>query len=355
MTQCGWLVRVWALGAILCAGCSPVSLTVTLFADNSRLEEMEVDHDKGAGEAKVAIIDVRGLIADKGEGLLLGRGTNPVDDLTARLQKARDDQSVKAVILRINSPGGTVTASDVMYREVRRFAAESGKPVVASLDEIAASGGYFLALSSDYIVAEPTSITGSIGVIIPTINVSEGLGKIGIKSRSIVSRPNKDLGNPLEPMKEEHYKILQTLVDDFYGRFRSLVIERRTHGGATTAEGTTGGGAVTFRNIDMARIDELTDGRVMSGTRALDAGLVDATGGVRDAFTIAKTMAGVKAARLMKYYREDADKPRSPYAASGVPPAEGSEINVFQLRMNRGLLGNAESAGAYYLWLPPGE
>src|SRR5438876_999490 len=106
--------------------CKPVSLTLTLFGDNARLHEVEVDADKGGSEGKVAIIDVRGLISDNFDGGLLGRGVNPVDEMTARLKKAREDPSVRAIILRINSPGGTVTASDMLYREVRRFADQTG-------------------------------------------------------------------------------------------------------------------------------------------------------------------------------------------------------------------------------------
>jgi protease-4 len=335
------------LASALCGACAPVSVSFTLFGDDARLHETDVDGDRNA-EAKVAVIDVRGLIADRGEGLLFTSHLSPIDELTARLRKAREDHQVKAVILRINSPGGTVTASDVMFREVRRFATETGRPVVASLSEIAASGGYYLALSSDYIIAEPTTITGSIGVIIPTVNISEGLGRLGVRSRSIVSRSNKDLANPLEPMREEHYQILQTLVDDFYERFRSLVVERRTH-----KDGTPAALAARVSNLDLSRLDDVADGRVLSGERAMKVGLVDATGGLPEAFDAAKALAGIRAARLVKYYREDADKPRTAYASSPVPPAAQTEINVLQLRMNGGLAG-ASSAGAYYLWIPPG-
>src|SRR5262245_50305324 len=140
------MMAVWAILAFLGGGCSPVSVTFTLFGDDARLHETEVDGDP-SGETRIVVIDVRGVIADGSEGPWLDRAANPIDELTARLRKARQDPSVKAVILRINSPGGTVTASDMMYREVRRFVEETGKPVVASLGEIAASGGYYLALS----------------------------------------------------------------------------------------------------------------------------------------------------------------------------------------------------------------
>ena len=337
-----------ALAAAALAGCSPVTMTFTLFADSSKLIETTVDVDKGAGESKVAMIDVRGLIAEKIEAGLLSPGGSSVDELVARLKRAEEDSRVKAIIIRINSPGGTVTGSDMMYREVRRFSEVSKKPVIASLGEVAASGGYYLALASDRIIAEPTSITGSIGVIMPTINISEGLGKIGIHSRSIKSGKNKDLANPLEPMREEQYAVLQETVDEFYAGFKNLVVERRTRAASV---GTT--------SIDASRLADLTDGRVFTGVRAKEYGLVDQTGGVRDAFAVAKSLAGIDAARLVKYYPEGGERPKSAYAGSSVPrPGEGgggTEVNLVQIRAGgMGAFGGAGYAGAYFLWLPPG-
>src|SRR5690349_19329184 len=158
---------VLCFAAVLLAGCTPVTFSFTFGEEARFLSETTVAQDEAPGKDKIAIIDVRGLISDRtSEGLFATR-PNPVDALTARLEKAEKDPFVRAVILRINSPGGGVTASDMMYREVRRFRERSGKPVVASLGEVAASGGYYLALAADQIIAEPTSITGSVGVIIP--------------------------------------------------------------------------------------------------------------------------------------------------------------------------------------------
>jgi protease IV len=331
-------------------GCSPVTFSFTLFADNSKLEEATVRHDKNAGEAKVLIIDIRGLISDREGGDLFGTGPNPVDELTAKLVKAETEPAIKGVILRISSPGGTVSASDMMYREIRGFAARSGKPVVASLGEIAASGGYYVALAADRIVAEPTCIAGSVGVIIPTVNVSEGLNRIGIRSRSVTSRPNKDIANPLEPIREEHYAILQALVDEFYAAFRVLVIERRG-----PSRLVRGAGLAPVRPLDMSRLDELTDGRVVTGMKAVDAGLADEAGGIDAAFQTAKALAGLSAARLVKYYRQSAEIPRTVYASAGQPARSAeAEINVLQLRLGSGGLSTAgQAGGAYYLWLPP--
>ncbi len=332
--------------AAMFTGCSPVTVSLTLFADGSKLLETTVDADQNATD-KVAVIDIRGLISEKEDAGLLSLGGSSVDELVARLRVAENDRYVIAVILRINSPGGTVTASDMMYREVRRFVDETKKPVIASLGEVAASGGYYLALSADRIIAEPTSITGSIGVIIPTVNVSEGLNKIGIKSRSIKSGKNKDLANPLEPVREEQYAVLQGMVDEFYARFKNLVVERRSRAAAL---GTT--------SLDQTQLDDLTDGRIVTGAKATEFGLVDQSGGIREAFALAKSLAGIDRAKMVKYYPEGGTRPRSAYAQSLVPPPGASregEINLIQIRSgSMGPFGNVGFAGAYYLWMPPG-
>jgi protease-4 len=318
-----------------------MSVTFTLGPREGALRETVVDGDAGSG-AKVALIDVRGVILDTARPGLLSGGTSAVDEVVSRLKKAERDPAVKAVVLRINSPGGSVTASDTVYEEVRRFREASGKPVVASLGEVAASGGYYVALAADEVVAQPTSITGSIGVIMPTINVSEGMKKIGIVSRSVKSGPNKDLANPMEPMRDSQYALLQGMVDEFYGRFRGLVVERR---------GSEGGAAASGRGRRLAaeRVDELTDGRVVTGAEAVRAGLADREGNLREAFGRAMALAGVPRARLVKYHSEG-ESPRSPYAAEArAPGGEGAAgaVDVSLLRVDLG--------GGGWEWLPPGQ
>jgi protease-4 len=321
------------LVAILAPACAPLSVTFTLGAQEQPLRETAVLEDAhGPADAKVALIDVRGTIIDAARPGLFGSGANPVDELVARLKMAEDDPEVRAVVIRINSPGGSVTASDIVYTEVRRFADTTKKPVVASLGEVAASGGYYLALAADEIVAQPTSITASIGVIIPTVNVSDGLRRIGIVARSIKSGENKDLANPLEPIRESQYAVLQGMVDDFYARFRGLVVERRP-------------------TLDTSRLDELTDGRVVTGAEAVKAGLADHEGSVRDAFDRAKHLAGITSARLVRYHTDTA-RPRSPYSptATAEAPAANTEVNLIQLDLGEAGLGSATNA--YYLWAP---
>jgi protease-4 len=197
------------------------------------------------------------------------------------------------------------------------------------MGEITASGGYYIALAADEIVAEPTTLTGSVGVIIPTLNFSEGLGKIGIVSRSVKSGPNKDLGNPLEPMRESQYAVLQGIVDEFYAKFKGLVHERRPH-------------------LAPDHESEATDGRIVTGKTAVAWGLADREGGVREAFDLAKEKAGVPGATLVKY-NIGVSKSRTPFGETPVEPAQadaGPEINLLQVK-----IPGLESGGnAYYLW-----
>lgn len=343
--MCRFPARLLTVSAVastlLSAACTPLTVSFTLFAKDKKLVESVVEPEPGA-VWKVCVIDVSGLIVDAALPGLLGPGANPVDEAVARLEMARADEGVKAVVLRINSPGGSVTGSDVLFREIRRFRELSGKPVVVSMAEVAASGGYYIALAADRIYANPTTITGSIGVIVPTINFSDGLGRIGIVARSVKSGLNKDIANSLEPMKESHYKVLQGLVDEYYAAFRQQVKDRRP-------------------NVDLARFDESTDGRIMSGREAKSRGLVDELGGIREAFQGAKELAGLKAAKLVKYRLEGAPVPRTAYAQSHTEPVMespmtsprgGAEVNL--LRIDAGGLfphaGPSPSA-IYYLWM----
>ena len=331
------MMTVSCLGALAlgAGGCLPDRVTIDLSPGSEKLQQTTVMADEGAGEnsAKVAMIDVRGLILDAPTVGLVGAGPNPVDELSARLDEAANDPAVRAVVLRINSPGGAVTSSDTCYREIRRFSERTGKPVVASLADIAASGGYYIALGADHIVAQPTTVTGSIGVIFQTFNFSEGMERWGIHGRAVVSGPNKAMASPFEQEKEQHFVILQGIVDDFYARFRGLVAERRPM-------------------LSADDLDSYTDGRVVTGARAVEIGLADATGDLRDAFEAAKRLAKIPSARLVKFHSEGR-APRSPYASADPleRSASGSTINLMQVNLAAGM--SSGGAGFYYLWVPP--
>lgn len=320
---------------LLLLGCTPDRIVIDLAPGDGRLGETSVLQDAGASGSspKIALIDVSGLIASVSGGMFASGG-NPVDDLVARLDKAAKDTSVKGVIIRVNSPGGTVAASEMMYNEIRAFRDRTNKPVVISMAEIATSGGYYIALAGDRLIAQASSVTGSIGVLFQTFNFSEGMRRWGIESRAVVSRANKDLASPFEPPVDEHYAILQSLVDEFYAEFRGLVAQRRPL-------------------IDPSRMDMITDGRVFTGSQAKELGLVDEIGDVRDAFAAAKSLAKIDKAQLVKYHAQG----RHPNSAYALGPALESrlaapgdrQINLVQLNLSSNDDG---SSGFYYMWSP---
>jgi len=274
---------------------------------------------------KVAIIDVDGVILNAKTGGLLGGGDNMMSTFRERLDTAADDPSVKAVVLRINSPGGAVTASDIMYEDVLRFRRATHKPVVACMMDVAASGGYYLAMACDRVYAHPTTVTGSIGVIMTLYNASCLFEKIGLASNPIKSGPNKDIGNPARDMTQEERAILQGMVTSFYDQFVQVV-----------ARG---------RGLPEERVRALADGRVYTGLDARKLGLVDEVGYLEDAIDCAKAMACLKDAKVVAYDR-CAGYRGSIYA--GMPKVP-SEINV---KLDVPLFGNKGGAAFMYLWQP---
>lgn len=314
---------------LILTGCTRLRFVVDMVPGEDALTETLVLDDHGGWFApKIAMIDVMGLIVDARQPGLVQPGGNPVADYAEALQRAENDHRIHAVLVRINSPGGTVTASDVLFRETIRFRERTGKPVVILMSDLAASGGYYLACAGDTIIAHPTTITGSVGVIIQTFNVSEGMRRIGIRADAFTSGANKAAGSPLAPMEHAHRELFQGLVEEFYNSFITLVLDRRP-------------------NIDPADIDEITDGRIVTGRRALQLGLVDQLGDLHDAFVAAKQLSDLPRARLVKYHRP-LEFVGSAYAHT--PHAPSSQINLLQLNLHG--TGFADAPGFYYLWDP---
>jgi protease-4 len=215
---------------------------------------------------------------------LLGPGEHPVSKFVEQLDAARRDDNVKGLLLRINSPGGSVTASEIMHSELQRFRS-SGKPVIAMMMDVAASGGYYISCACDEILALPTTVTGSVGVIMQMVNFTGTLGKIGMTTDAITSGPNKDAGSPFRPMDADERAIFQTLVDGLYGQFVDVVVEGRPA-------------------LSRERILELADGRVYNADQALEAGLIDRVCTLREGLARLKEMAGVERCRVVTYQRQ---------------------------------------------------
>jgi protease-4 len=220
---------------------------------------------------KVALVDVSGVITSSQSA---PRGVTGTRDLLRELKKHGDDDSVRAVVLRIDSPGGTVVAAQEIYSALRRLRDEKGKVVVASMADVSASGGYYIACAADHIVANPGTITGSIGVIMKFPNLEGLFGKVGIRTITIKSGKFKDTGNSSREMTEEERSVLQSLLDDVHRQF----IEDVAAG----------------RGMTIEEVTPLADGRIFTGRRARELGLVDETGDLRSAVLKAAELAGIE-------------------------------------------------------------
>src|SRR5436309_3328535 len=193
---------------VLLSGCGIPSFLVTPVENTNKLDEVAFESGGFSG-GKIALISVEGMLANAKSGGLLQPTENPLSLFTQQLQRAEKDPNVKAVVLRVNCPGGTVSSSDAMLELITRFKDKTHKPVVASFQEVAASGGYYVACGADRIVAQPTSIVGSIGVVFYTFNISGTLSKIGASAEALKSGPLKDMGSPLKPLTAPERVVMQ--------------------------------------------------------------------------------------------------------------------------------------------------
>jgi len=227
-----------------------------LFLVNLLLPDLDL-----SGEDRIALIRIEGVILDAQETL-------------GELKKFGENPSVKAIVLRIDSPGGGVVPSQEIYDAVRRVRTKSNKAVIASMGSVAASGGYYIAAATDRIVANPGTLTGSIGVIMEMANVEGLLQKIGVEGVVVKSGKYKDVGSPLRKMSDEERGLLQTVMDDVHKQFIEAV-----------AEG---------RSLEVPEVQTLADGRIFTGRQAKDAKLVDELGNLDDAIQLAADVAGIE-------------------------------------------------------------
>jgi protease-4 len=214
-----------------------------------------------AGKDGVAIVRIEGPIMDSAQAV-------------GELQDFAEDPLVKAIVVRIDSPGGGVAPSQEIYNAVKRVRREHNKTVVASMGTVAASGGYYIAVATDRILANPGTLTGSIGVIMQTANFQELLEKIGVKSVVVKTGKFKDLGSPFRPMMEEERLLLQSVMNDTLSQFVEAV-----------ADG---------RSMDAAEVEQLADGRVFTGRQAKSVLLIDEIGDLHDAIKLAGELGGIE-------------------------------------------------------------
>ena len=272
----------------------------------------------GRGTAdKIAVITMRGLISSSLPGTVTD---SMVDDMRAGLQQARDDNHVKAIVLEVDSPGGEVTASDAIYSALIKTRAR--KPVVVYMDSLAASGGYYVSCGGKYLMASDTTITGSIGVIIQTLNYEQLFNKIGLASVIFKSGKFKDMLNGARPITPEERELVQSFIMKSYDKFLGIVAKERN------------------LPADLLR-NTIADGRILSGKDAFDSKLIDGLGELDDAFAKAKQLGNAPEAKVVKY--------GPPFSLSRFLRIFGEADSKIELQLPKQLIPQLESGRAYFL------
>ncbi len=247
--------RPLVIGLIILA-----SLIVIVFISSFGIT-MIMGKKVGIGGEKIAIINIKGVIVDSKKTV-------------KEIRRYADNPSVKAILLRVDSPGGGVVASQEIYEELKWLKEKKGKKIVTSMGTVAASGGYYVACASDLIVANPGTLTGSIGVIMEFANLEGLFKKIGVEGVIIKSGKHKDIGSPFRGLTKEEKELLQGIIDDVYDQFVSAVVEGR--------------------KMKPETVKGLADGRIYTGRQAKELGLVDELGTLQDAINITARLAGIK-------------------------------------------------------------
>ncbi len=314
------LILIPAL-VVLAAGCGGPLIRV--FPDgDAPLREFTLE---GEGKNKILVIPVEGrLTAAPDRGWVRTR-PSAVQRITAQLEKAKKDDAVRAVLLKIDSPGGTVTASDLLYHEIMTYKEETGNKVAAVFMNLAASGGYYIALAADRIMAHPTSVTGSVGVIFMRPGVSGFMEKVGLEMRLNKSGKNKDMLSPFRKASPAENRMLQDLVNRLAQRFYDLVKKHR--------------------NPTPAQLDDIASARIYLAGDALALGLIDEIGYLTDAIDRTRSLAGLgDDARVVVYRRNEyADDTLYNSRSEGPAPHPLSGLVPGPLRFS-------SSPGFYYLW-----
>ncbi len=271
----------------------------------------------------IGIVKIYGIITTQKAGGPFALQERGADYYVSRIKHLADNPRVKAIVIRVNSPGGSVGASQEIYNEILR-AREKGKKVIVSMGDVAASGGYYISSAADYILANPGTVTGSIGVIVGNINFQELISKWGIKMNIIKSGKYKDTLSSWRQMTEEERELLQEMVDKVYQQFVVAV-----------AKG---------RKLKIEEVEKIADGRIFSGEKALELRLIDQLGGFQTAIRVAADKAGIKGEPVLD------EGGKFPWEKFFSPSRAGTEEKIVSR-----LLGKLEDSylPVQYLYYPP--
>ena len=313
-----WIVILFV--AVVGMGCSLPK--INLFPQAGPLKEVTLE---GTGEEKVLVISINGVISDQPKEKLLRSQPSMVQEVVTHLKRAEQDPQIKALLLKVNSPGGGVTASDILYHEISAYKVRSGAKLVVAMMNLTASGGYYISLPADWIMAHPTTVTGSIGVIFARPQVSGFMEKYGFAMNVSKSGTHKDMGSPFRPTNPGDEAIFQSLTDQMARRFHGLVQKHR--------------------RIDAEKMALIASARVYMAPEAKSLGLVDQVGYLNDAIAKAKSLAGLSDnARVITFRRYDSEEDNI------YNPAVQARAGAASFAPALTALMGAQDAGFYYMW-----
>ncbi len=328
-TTCGCLVAALVVALFLSVGFNFFQSVALMGSGTHEQETKEPLHEKleVAGRAnsptKIVHLDLEGIISSMSTGGFLEEALPSVDGIKRELEQAVEDSEVKAIVLRINSPGGEVTASDTIYNAVKKASAK--KPVVVYMDSVAASGGYYVACGATKVVASETTLTASIGVIMESMSYHELFGKVGLGSQTFSSGAFKDTLSGARPMRDDEKVYIQALVNDMYDRFLGIVSEARK----------------VPKDVLKSTV---ADGRVVTGRQALTAKLVDQIGYIEDAYALAKDLGKAPDAAVVKYHSTP-----TLLSVLGIAASKRGTPAKIELDLSGGVMTKLQPGMMYYL------
>jgi protease-4 len=308
------------LAGFICQGCS--------IKFGPSLDSFDETVISGDGDDKVLLLDVQGFISNASKKSVLGQKmeVGMVEKIREILAIAEKDSDIKALWLKINSPGGTVTSSDIIYHEIKMFKKRKKVKVYASVLDMAASGGYYIAVAADKIIVHPTSLVGSIGVIAVKLNAQNLMGKVGLEWEVVKSGDKKDFLSPFRPFTPEERKLFQETIDGFHNRFVHVIAENRPQ-------------------LDLNTVGELADGRIYSSKQAQESGLIDNIAYMDETESVIKADLGSSAIKVVTYHRPGQFK-NNVYSSLPVNPS----LKLIDLKLD--ILPKTNGPAFLYYWMP---